>query len=301
MMGFEKRATNAWYIWAILICCALHASPALAQEEESVPESYIPLSEFETGSSAPQGGLEDQMRVCQEALGYNGCDEVWHGKRGGAGAGVPAIWGALAVSNSTTNYGYSYDYTSSDAANAAALQACNSAMKGKSDCKVRSTFSRNCIALATSGEGIWGYSRTYGDLVADDKEALNYCQNSGGKSCATVLAYCSPNGGFHTWIGLAISMEPQPKVGISWGSVAQSGASKTAMDYCVKDGGTRCKVRMLLYNQCVAFAKSPNGMWGAFNNMNRKVAETNSLRKCRESNGTNCAVTLSACSNDRVK
>ena len=216
-------------------------------------------------------------------------------------AGVPAIWGALAVSGSTTNFGYSYDYPSSEAANAAALQSCNSSMKGKRDCQVRSTFSRNCIALATSGDGAWGYSRTYGDLVADDREALSQCQTSGGKSCSTVLAYCSPNGGFHTWVGLAISMEREPKAGISWGAVAQSTASRLALDSCVKEGGSRCKVRMLLYNQCVAFAKSPNGMWGAFNNMNRKVADTNSIRKCRESNGANCAVALSACSNDPIK
>jgi len=57
---------------------------------------------------------------------------------------------------------------------------------------------------------------------------------------------------------------------------------------------------MLLYNQCVAFAKSSNGMWGAFNNMNRKVAESNSLRKCQESNGTQCAVVLSRCSHDPI-
>jgi hypothetical protein len=96
-------------------------------------------------------------------------------------------------------------------------------------------------------------------------------------------------------------MEPQPKAGISWGAVAQSTASRLALDYCAKEGGSKCKVRMLLYNQCVAFAKSPSGVWGAFNNMNRKVAETNSIRKCAESKGTNCAVALSACSNDPIK
>ena len=285
-------AVSAWL--------SLGASAAVAQEEpEPAPEPFIPQSQFE--QPGPENSLDTQMRSCQETLGYNGCEELWHGKRGQGGAGVPAIWGALAVSRSTTNFGYSYDYPSSEAANAAALQSCNSIMKGKRDCTVRSTFSRNCIALATSDNGALGYSRTYGDLVADDREALSYCQNSGGKSCSTVLAYCSPNGGFHTWVGLAISMEPQPKAGISWGAVAQSTASRLALDYCVKEGGSKCKVRMLLYNQCVAFAKSPRGVWGAFNNMNRKVAETNSIRKCTESNGTNCAVALSACSNDPIK
>jgi hypothetical protein len=302
-MGLKNSATDTSCVGrsclvAIATWLAFGASAAVAQEE-SAPEPFIPQSQFE--HPEPESALDQQIRSCQETLGYNGCDELMHGKRGQGGGGLPAIWGALAVSNSTTNYGYSYDYPSGEAANAAALQSCNSTMKGKRDCKVRSTFSGNCIALATSDDGAWGFSKAYGDLVADDHEALGYCQNSGGKSCTTVLAYCSPNGGFHTWVGLAISMEPQPKAGISWGAVAQSTASRLALDFCAKDGGSRCKVRMLLHNQCVAFAKSPNGMWGAFNNMNRKVAETNSIRKCRESNGSNCAVALSACSNDPTK
>jgi len=215
--------------------------------------------------------------------------------------GPPAIWGALAISGTSTAYGYSYDFPSQEAANATALQQCNSSLKGKRDCQVRSTFSRNCIALATSDDGAWGYSAPYGDLVADDRDALTRCQNGGGKSCITVLAYCSPNAGFHTWVGLAISNEAHPKAGISWGAPAQSTVSKLALDSCIKEGGAKCKVRMLLYNQCVAFATSPNGMWGAYNNVSRKLAESNAIRKCQESNGTNCAVLLSRCSADPVK
>ena len=212
-------------------------------------------------------------------------------------AGRPAF-GERSPFKLLSRYGYSYDYPSAEGANAAALEHCNSGLKGKRDCQVRSTFSRNCIALATSDDGAWGYSATYGDLVADDQDALSRCQNGGGKSCTTVLAYCSPNAGFHTWVGLAISNEARPKAGISWGAPAQSTASKLAFDSCVKDGGSQCKVRMLLHNQCVAFATSPNGMWGAYNNVNRKLAESNAIRKCQESNGTNCAVVLSKCSTD---
>ena len=116
-----------------------------------------------------------------------------------------------------------------------------------------------------------------------------------------MLAYCSPNAGFHTWVGLAISNEAHPRAGISWGAPAQSTASKLAFDSCIKDGGSKCKVRMLLYNQCLAFATSPNGMWGAYNNDSRKLAESNAIRKCQESNGTNCAVLLSKCSTDPVR
>ena len=58
-----------------------------------------------------------------------------------------------------------------------------------------------------------------------DKDALARCQAAGGKSCETVANYCSPNPGLHTWVGLAISMETKPKVGISWGAPAQTTAN----------------------------------------------------------------------------
>jgi len=278
---------------AAIGCWTLLAAPAQSQEAPA-PEPYIPQSAFERPQA--ESGLEGQMRVCNDALGYLGCDQLWHGGKGGGGA--PGIWGAVAISRSSTAYGYSYDYPSAESANSAALDKCNAGLKGKRDCQVRSTFARDCIALATSGDGAWGLSATYGDLVADDKDALGRCQGGGGKSCSTVLAYCSPNGGFHYWVGLAISNEARPKVGIAWGAPAQSGASKLALDTCIKQGGSKCKVRMLLHNQCIAYAESPNGMWGAYNNMTRKVAETNALRKCRESNGTNCTVLLSKCAMD---
>jgi Domain of unknown function (DUF4189) len=296
MMTCSDAVTGRWLAFVILAWVTLAASLAKSQEEPA-PEPYIPQSEFERPQE--ESGLDRQMRSCQETLGYVGCDQLMHGGRPAGGA--PGIWGALAISGSSTFYGYSYDFPSQEAADAAALEHCNSGLKGKRDCQVRSTFARNCIALATSDDGAWGYSATYGDLVADDKDALSHCQNSGGKSCTTVLAYCSPNGGFHTWVGLAISNEANPKAGISWGAPAQSTASRLALDSCIKDGGSKCKVRMLLYNQCLAFATSPNGMWGAYNNVSRKLAESNAIRKCQASNGTNCAVLLSQCSADPVK
>jgi hypothetical protein len=288
--------------WLSLILSAsmlLGASMVTAQEEEvePAPDPYIPQSAFETGQEPDR--VEQQEQVCNNALGYVKCGEMWHGKQGGP-QGPPAVWGALAISQASTYYGYSYDYPSADQAGAAALKSCNSNFKGKSDCKVRSTFARTCIGLATSTDNVWGYSATYADLVATDKEALNVCQKAGGKACTTVLDYCSPNGGFHTWVGLAISMEPQPKAGISWGAPAQTTASKLAYDSCIKDGGTKCKVRVLLHNTCIAFAMSPNGMWGAFWNMARKVAETNAVRRCAQSKGTSCAVVLSKCSTDPI-
>jgi hypothetical protein len=285
-----------WPIVLVLVWMGLAASVARSQDEEPAPEPYIPQSQFEQ----PQGesSLDQQLRTCNEALGYVGCDQLWHGGRGGGGA--PGIWGALAMSRSSLTYGYSYDYPSQQSAIASALKKCNAALKGKQDCQPLFNFSRNCLALATSDEGIYGYSKAYGDLVADDKEALGFCQKAGGKSCTTVLAFCSPNAGFHIWVGLAISNEPpHSKVGIAWGAPAQSGASKLAMESCIKDGGTKCQVRMLLYNQCVAFASSPNGMWSAAHNISRKVAESASLRGCSQNHGTSCTVLLSKCSQDK--
>jgi Domain of unknown function (DUF4189) len=285
-----------WPIVLVFVWMALAASVARSQDEEPAPEPYIPQSQFEQ----PQGesSLDQQLRTCNEALGYVGCDQLWHGGRGGGGA--PGIWGALAMSRSSLIYGYAYDFPSQESAKAGALKKCNAALKGKRDCQAIFNFSNNCLALATSEEGIYGYSKAYRDLVADDKEALGYCQKAGGKSCTTVLAFCSPNAGFHIWVGLAISNEPpHSKVGIAWGAPAQSGASKLAMDSCIKDGGTKCQVRMLLYNQCIAFASSPNGMWSAAANISRKVAENNSLRGCQSKGGMSCSVTLSKCSQDK--
>jgi hypothetical protein len=269
-------------IGGVALALPMYLSSALAQDYPAMqpPPDYV-------GQQA-----EQQRNAC---IITGACDQPMQP------GGAPGIWGALAISRSSTAYGYSYDFPSQEAANAAALEHCNSDLKGKHDCQVRSTFSRNCIALATSDDGVWGYSAPYGDLIADDRDALSRCQNEGGKSCATVLAYCSPNAGFHTWVGLAISNEAHPKAGISWGAPAQSTASKLAFDSCIKDGGSKCKVRMLLYNQCLAFATSPNGMWGAYNNVSRKLAESNAIRKCQESNGTNCAVLISKCSTDPVR
>jgi hypothetical protein len=275
-----SRALSA--IGAAALAIPMHLSSALAQDYPAMepPPDYVEQQN------------ERQRSAC---IITGACDQPMQS------GGPPGIWGALAISRTSTAYGYSYDLPSQEAANAAALEHCNSTLKGRHDCQVRSTFSRNCIALAVSDDGAWGYSATYGDLVADDRDALGRCQNSGGKSCSTVLAYCSPNAGFHTWVGLAISNEARPKAGISWGSPAQSTASKVAFDSCIKDGGSNCKVRMLLHNQCIAFAASPNGMWGAYNNVSRQLAESNAIRKCQESNGTSCAVLLSKCSTDPVR
>lgn len=269
-------------IGSVALAFLMHPSSALAQEYPSMepPPDYV-------------GQQQERER--------NACIITGACNQSAQPSGPPAIWGAVAISGSSTAYGYSYDYPSQQEANAAALSSCNSTLKGKRDCQVRSSFASNCIALATSDDGAWGLSATYGDLVADDKDALGRCQNGGGKSCWTVLAYCSPNGGFHTWVGLAISNEPHPKAGISWGAPAQSSASKLAYDNCVQDGGSNCKVRMLLHNQCLAYAASPNGMWGAYNHFNRQVAESNAIRKCQESKGTNCAVLLSKCATDPVR
>jgi hypothetical protein len=267
---------------AVALAITAHASSVSAQDYPAMapPTDYVEQQNERTRNACIITGTCDQLSQA---------------------GGAPGVWGALALSRSSTTYGYSYDFPSQEAANASALEHCNAAVKGKRDCQVRSAFSSNCIALATSDDGAWGLSSTYGDLVADDRDALTRCQNAGGKSCSTVLAYCSPNAGFHTWVGLAISNEARPRAGISWGAPAQSTASKVAFDNCIKDGGSNCKVRMLLHNQCLAFAASPNGMWGAYNNVSRQVAETNAIRKCQGANGASCAVLLSKCATDPVR
>jgi Domain of unknown function (DUF4189) len=117
----------------------MHLSSALAQDYPAMepPPDYVEQQN------------ERQRSAC---IITGACDQPM--QQGGS----PGIWGALAISRTSTVYGYSYDLPSQEVANAAALEHCNSALKGKRDCQVQSTFSRNCIALAISDDGAWGYS-----------------------------------------------------------------------------------------------------------------------------------------------
>src|SRR5580658_7991701 len=91
----------------VALALPMHISSALAQDYPAMepPPDYVG---------------EQQERERNACIITGACDQPM--QQGGA----PGIWGALAISRSSTVYGYSYDFPSQEAANTAALDRCNS-------------------------------------------------------------------------------------------------------------------------------------------------------------------------------
>jgi hypothetical protein len=93
--------------------------------------------------------------------------------------------GALAV-GSCAAYGYAYDYPTSDAAQAAAIEKCGST------CKKVVTTDKGCVALAVDGHqpcGPNGFANA-SRLGAAQNTALKYCYKFGGKDCVIRAWIC---------------------------------------------------------------------------------------------------------------
>ena len=88
-----------------------------------------------------------------------------------------ANFGAIAYSNTTGAYGYSYDYGSRRSAEQAALANCRSNGSG---CKVVIWFQNSCGALAIGSDFGWGAAWASSRSQAE-RSAMRYCrQNSSG-------------------------------------------------------------------------------------------------------------------------
>ena len=93
--------------------------------------------------------------------------------------------GALAV-GSCAAYGYAYDYPTSDAAQAAAIEKCGST------CKKVVTTDKGCVALAVDGHqpcGPNGFANA-ARLGAAQNTALKYCYKFGGRDCVIRAWIC---------------------------------------------------------------------------------------------------------------
>jgi hypothetical protein len=116
-----------------------------------------------------------------------------------AGLGAVAAVGMLALSVLVANaaealavgacaaYGYAFDYKSSDAAQAAAIEKC-----GGSSCDKVVTTEKGCLALAVDGHkpcGANGYANA-ARLGAAQNAALKQCYQYGGKDCVIRAFIC---------------------------------------------------------------------------------------------------------------
>lgn len=106
--------------------------------------------------------------------------------------GVPparaqGIYAALAISTSTGAYGYGYNYDTAQGAQDRALMECR---KYAQDCRISTTFSRACIAVARASNNAFGWAIGYSDDERPER-ALNQCAFHSGNDCQVVVRFCS--------------------------------------------------------------------------------------------------------------
>jgi Domain of unknown function (DUF4189) len=107
------------------------------------------------------------------------------------GGGVAKTFGAIAYSESTGSYGYSYKFANRKQAETEARNQC--ANKGGRNCKVATWYVDSCGALAKSSHGPWGVGQKNSQQAAQ-KEAQAYCKQHGGRDCSVVFTGCSRDG-----------------------------------------------------------------------------------------------------------
>jgi hypothetical protein len=95
------------------------------------------------------------------------------------------IYGAIAYSPASGEFGYSDNYGSEALADDRAVREC-----GHSDCVVATWFFNNCGALATSDNGSW--SGGHGpDEASAIRDAEDECTRQGGSACVVKVTHCS--------------------------------------------------------------------------------------------------------------
>lgn len=102
--------------------------------------------------------------------------------------GAQSLYGAIAFSDSTGAYGFSFQYRTRSGAELRAVDECTK--RGARDCEAKVWF-RGCGSLAVGPDNV------YGSAFADSKSeardlAIGYCQEqSGGRSCVSKVAVCA--------------------------------------------------------------------------------------------------------------
>lgn len=104
---------------------------------------------------------------------------------------LPDVWGAIAVSASSLDYGTSWNFNNEKDAGSRALQECQKAT-GAKDCKVVVTVADVCVALALSKpDKIFSVGGPTGAVNYASGNATLHCQRAGGKSCAIMTSFCA--------------------------------------------------------------------------------------------------------------
>lgn len=96
-------------------------------------------------------------------------------------------WGALALSERSTAYGYSFDFDTQEGASERALAECQ---KNAQDCRVHTAFRNTCLVLAGSIDGPFGWAWGAPERTRAQR-AIDQCQQRGAVNCKVVQTVCS--------------------------------------------------------------------------------------------------------------
>ena len=102
-------------------------------------------------------------------------------------AEAPGEWGALALSERSTAYGYAYDFDSQDGATGRALAECG---KNAGDCRIQTTFRNTCLVLAGSVDGPFGWAWGGAESTRQQR-AMEQCRQRGAINCKVVETVCT--------------------------------------------------------------------------------------------------------------
>jgi hypothetical protein len=153
---------------------------------------------FMGGSASPATRQEcaGQCQICGNDVVcgsiYENCiNNCMRGSSRPAPPPLPDVWGAIAVSPSSLDYGSSWNFKSEKDAAARAMQECQKST-GAKDCKVAVTVADVCVALAMSKpDKIFAIGGPTGAANYASGNATLHCQRAGGKSCAIITSFCA--------------------------------------------------------------------------------------------------------------
>jgi hypothetical protein len=96
-------------------------------------------------------------------------------------------WGALALSERSTAYGYARDFDTQEGAAERALAEC---AKNARDCRVHTAWRNACLVLAGSIDGPFGWAWGAPERTRAQR-ALDQCRQRGAVNCKVVETICS--------------------------------------------------------------------------------------------------------------
>jgi hypothetical protein len=100
-------------------------------------------------------------------------------------------WGALALSERSTAYGYAKDFDTQESASERAMAEC---AKNASDCRLHTAWRNTCLVLAGSVDGPFGWA--WGAPAnTREQRALEQCRQRGAINCKIVETVCAGTAG----------------------------------------------------------------------------------------------------------